>query len=449
VRDVARARRKGAAISVSISPFVPRPGTPFQWERQDSIPETRRKERLLRSSLMLRGLKLSLRDPRVSFLEGVMSRGDRGLSRAVEAAWRAGARFDGWTESFNFAIWERAFAETGTDPDAYLAERDHAAPLPWDHISSGVSTEYLAAERAKALRAETTADCREAGCIECGACGAGHAAPRALPPPVAAGTEARAEALGRRERKTKNGAEELTTKYRVRYVKDDAARFLSHLDIVRAVSRAIGVGLVPAAFSRGFNPHPRLSFGPPLPVGAAGEAEFLDIELVREMPSEELGARLASGLPHGLSVASVARRAAGGSVSSEAEAGEYIIRGIPGLDALGPEGTGERIAALMAAPSAVAARGRANREAGNGSPAETAGKEFVPAREILALAPLPGEPSTLRAVLRLPPAGVVRPTDLVRLLAVPGAGPAELALVRRTALLRRKASAPGGLEAIS
>lgn len=449
VRDVARARRRGAAISVSISPFVPRPGTPFQWERQDAIAETRRKERLLRSLLMMRGVKLSLRDPRVSHLEGVMSRGDRGLSRVIEAAWRAGARFDGWTESFNFGIWESAFAEARIDSTAYLAERDPAAPLPWDHISSGVSKEYLAAERAKALRAEATADCREAGCLACGSCGAGDAAPRTLPPPLETGAGARAESLGRRERKKKSGAEDLAVKYRVRYVKGDAVRFLSHLDIVRAISRAIGVGSVPAAFSRGFNPHPRLSFGPPLPVGATGEAEFFDIELTREMPPEELGARLASGLPCGLAVASVSRRTTAGSIASDAEAAEYVIRGIPGLDALGPAGLGERIAALMAAPSAVAVRGRASREAGGGPPAGAVGMEFVPAREILALAPLPEEPAVLRAILRLPPASFVRPADLVRLLAVPGAGPAELALVRRKAFLRRNPSAPGGLEAIS
>jgi radical SAM family uncharacterized protein/radical SAM-linked protein len=449
VRDVARARRKGAVISVSVSPFVPRPGTPFQWERQDSVGETRRKERLLRSLLMIRGVKLSLRDPRVSLLEGVMSRGDRGLSRVIEAAWRAGARFDGWTESFNSGIWERAFADARLDADAYLAERDPAVPLPWDHISSGATREYLAAERAKALRAETTADCREAGCLACGACDAGDAPARTLPPPPGTGADARAESLGRRERKAKSSAEEPITKYRVRYAKGDAVRFLSHLDIVRAISRALAVGAVPAAFSRGFNPHPKLSFGPPLPVGATGEAEFFDIELVREMPPEELEARLASGLPRGLAVGSVSRRTTGGSIASDAEAAEYIIRGVPGLDALGPAGVGERIAALMAAPSAVVSRGRVTRDAGNRPPVEAEGKEFVPAREILALAPLAGEPGALRAVLRLPPASCLRPADLVRLLAVPGGGPAELALVQRKALLRRKASAPGGLEAIS
>jgi radical SAM family uncharacterized protein/radical SAM-linked protein len=449
VRDVARARRRGAAISVSISPFVPRPATPFQWERQDAMPETRRKERLLRSLLMIRGVKLSLRDPRVSLLEGVMARGDRRLASTIEAAWRGGARFDGWTESFNFGIWERAFAEVGIDAETYLAGRDPAAPLPWDHISSGVSKEYLIAERAKAFRAETTADCREVGCLACGACNAADATPRALPPLLAAGAGARAESLGRRDRKMKNGAEEPAAKYRVRYVKGEAARFLSHLDIVRAISRAIAVGSVPAAFSRGFNPHPKLSFGPPLPVGAAGDAEFFDIELVREVPADELAARLASGLPRGLSVVSVARRAAGGSVSSDAEAAEYVIRRIPGHDALSAAGVRERIAALMAAPSAVAVKGRAGRDAGDGSRAEAAGKEFVPAREIIALTPLPGEPAALRAVLRLPPGGSVRPSDIVRLLAVQGAGPAELAFVRRTALLRRNASAPGGLEAIS
>jgi len=454
VREVARARRKGAVISVSISPFVPRPGTPFQWERQDSVEETRAKERVLRPLLSVRGVKLALRDPRVSFLEGVMSRGDRSLGRAIEAAWSAGARFDAWSERFDFAVWERAFAETGTDAGAFLAERDPAEPLPWDHISAGVSKEFMAGERAKALRGETTPDCREAGCVACGACDDGRAASRGLPERGGEAARQRREFLGRRDRKRKVGAEELSAKYRVRYSKEDEARFLSHLDIVRAIARAVAAGGIPAAFSRGFNPHPKLSFGPPLPVGAAGDAELFDIELTREMPPEELGARLAAGLPRGLAVKAVSRRTTGGSVSSEAEAAEYVIRGVPGLGAMETGDVAERIGALMAAPSVTVERPAVGRDGaggarpGQGGPPAPPAKEIVPARDILALEALAGEPGALRVVLGLPPAASVRPADIVRLLAVPGAGSVERAAVRRTGLLRRKAGEAGGLEAM-
>jgi radical SAM family uncharacterized protein/radical SAM-linked protein len=447
VRAVAHARRKGAVVSVSVSPFVPRPGTPFQWERQDPLEETRRKERLLRPLLTVRGVKLALRDPRVSFLEGVMSRGDRRLSRAVEAAWRAGARFDGWTEWFDLARWERAFAEAGVDAAAYLAARDPGAALPWDHIEGGPSKAYLLAEREKALRGETTPDCRETGCVDCGACAPGGTGARDLPPAESAPPPAeRDEYLGRKERKKRPGPEEAGVRYRVRYSKGPEARFLSHLDIARAIARAIGAGALPAAFSHGFNPHPKLSFGPPLPVGAMGNAEAFDIVLTREMDPDDVRSRLSAGLPRGLRVTAVARRTTGGTIASEAEAAEYVIRGIPGLDALGPERLAARIGALVALPVVSLER----RRAGKDGLAESAGaREIVPAREIVSLEPVPGEPGTLRAVLRLPPAGSLRPSDLVRLLAVPGAGPVERAAVVRTALLRARPGPSGSLEAVA
>ena len=444
VRDVAWSRRKGALVSVSISPFVPRPGTPFQWERQDSLDETRRKERLLRSLLTMRGVKLSLRDPRVSFLEGVLSRGDRRLWRAVEAAWRGGARFDGWSESFDFGAWERAFAEAGVDPAAYLAERDPAAALPWDHISSGVSKAYLLKERERAFRGETTPDCREAGCLDCGACSEDGRRPRALPARNAVAS-ARPMSFGRRERRKRPGADEGPVRYRVRYAKGGNARFLSHLDIVRAMSRAIAVGGVPVAFSRGFNPHPRLSFGPPLPVGAVGDGELIDVELTRDVTPEELGARIGEGLPRGLTVLSVSRVPAGGSIVSETEAAEYVITGIPGLQGLAVGDVEARLAALLAVPGVSVTRRTAGRD---GAPADEVRKELVPAREIQSLGVVSGDPPAVRAVLWLPPVGLLRPADLVRLLAVPGAGAPELALVRRAALLRRAPGATGGLEPV-
>jgi len=446
VRAVAQVRRRGALVSVSVSPFVPRPGTPFQWERQDPVEETRRKERLLRPLMMVRGVKLALRDPRVSFLEGVMSRGDRRLSRVVEAAWRAGARFDGWTEWFDLARWERAFVETGVDAAAYLAAREPDAALPWDHIEGGPSKAYLLAEREKSRRGETTPDCRETGCVECGACPPGGASVRGLPPVDAGPPPAeRDEFLGRKERKKRPGPEEAGVRYRVSYSKGPEARFLSHLDIARAIARAIGAGALPAAFSHGFNPHPKLSFGPPLPVGAMGDAEVFEVVLTREMDAEEVRARLSAGLPRGLRVTAVARRTSGGTVASEAEAAEYVVRGIPGLEGLGPEGARARLDALLTRPSVSVERRRAGKD---GDAEEAGSKEVVPAREIVLLEPLPGEPAALRAVLNLPPAGSLRPSDLVRLLAVPGAGRAERAVVVRTALLRRRPGPPGGFEAV-
>ncbi len=107
-----------------------------------------------------------------------MAQGDRSLSGVIEAAFRAGARFDGWSETFDPAVWRAAFEAAGVRPSSFLEERDPDAPLPWDHIDGGPTREFLLAERAKALLGELTPDCRESGCFDCGACAPAGVAPR-------------------------------------------------------------------------------------------------------------------------------------------------------------------------------------------------------------------------------------------------------------------------------
>ncbi len=135
---VARAPRGGSQIHVSISPFAPKSHTPFQWAGQISRAEIERRNTYLAKRLRRLKVKVSLREPDVSVLEGILGLGDARLAPAVLEAWRRGARFDGWTEHFDFARWEEAFAATGIDYQDYLAPRDVAAPLPWDGVDCGV-----------------------------------------------------------------------------------------------------------------------------------------------------------------------------------------------------------------------------------------------------------------------------------------------------------------------
>ncbi len=439
IRQVARTRKGGARVNVSVSPFVPKAHTPFQWERQDSVKDTARKEAFLRGRLRMKGVKLSTRDPEVSFLEGTMARGDRALAPVIEAAWRAGARFDSWTETFDFGIWRRAFDEAGIEPERYLEAIDEDARLPWDHIEGGASKTFLRAERAKALAGETTPDCREVGCFECGACG-GESASRPMPDPVVAGVaeDARPETFGRRERKIRHGTNNGSVRWRVRYRKGDAVRFISHLDVLRIIVRALTMSGLPIAYTRGFNPHPRLSLGPPLPVGATGDAEFLDIELTRPMAQAEIVQRLSERMPAGIEIASVVPLESRTSVSAQAAAAEYTIGDVPGFADLAAAEIEERIAAVRGLAEASVLRG--DRE-----------KVIRPSERILELEMAGERPPVLRAVLALGEEGALRPVDLVRLLAetgdVPAGGP-ELARVHRTALLRRCAVGRPGLEPI-
>ncbi len=163
--------RGSVRVAVSVSTFVPKAHTPFQWEAQIPFDEVRRRQALLRESVPRKGVELHWHDSDVSFLEGVMARGGREVADVVETAWRAGARFDAWSECFRLQTWLDAFAENGVDP-AQIASRVRSEDeaLPWDHLSAGVDRRYLAAERACALQASVTPDCSFAACTGCEVC---------------------------------------------------------------------------------------------------------------------------------------------------------------------------------------------------------------------------------------------------------------------------------------
>ncbi len=163
--------RGGVRVAVSVSTFVPKAHTPFQWDGQLPLPEVRRRQGLLRQSMPRKGVELSWHDADVSFLEAVLARGGREVAEAIESSWRGGAVFDAWTERFSPERWARAFEATGLDA-AGIAEAslEPGSPLPWDHIDSGLSSRFLVAERADAGRGRTTEDCSFGRCTGCGVC---------------------------------------------------------------------------------------------------------------------------------------------------------------------------------------------------------------------------------------------------------------------------------------
>jgi radical SAM superfamily enzyme YgiQ (UPF0313 family) len=166
------AQRGAVRVAVSVSTFIPKPGTPFQWEPQLPLDEVRRRQAVLREKMPRKGIDLHWHDAEESFLEGVMARGGRRIADVVEAAWRGGARFDAWTEHFSLNRWEEAFVACGVDPSAVAnREYDEDAPLPWEHLSAGVSRRYLLRERARSREALTTPDCTFGACTGCDVCG--------------------------------------------------------------------------------------------------------------------------------------------------------------------------------------------------------------------------------------------------------------------------------------
>ena len=161
-------RAKGLRVNCSASCFVPKPFTPFQWEPQDTIEQFEEKQKHLCHIMHIKGVEFNWHEPQVSFLEAVFARGDRRTADALEAAWKLGCRFDGWTDQFRFDKWMEAFEQTGVDPAFYAnRRREKDELLPWAFIDAGVTQQYLWREYERAVQAQTTPDCRK-GCQGCG-----------------------------------------------------------------------------------------------------------------------------------------------------------------------------------------------------------------------------------------------------------------------------------------
>ncbi|MGN0468157.1 MAG: TIGR03960 family B12-binding radical SAM protein [Acutalibacteraceae bacterium] len=160
---------KGCQVSISVSSFVPKPFTPFQWEAQDTREEIVKKQEYLLSNVKTKKISVSYHKVEISFLEGVLARGDRRLADVIEYAWRHGCKFDSWDDSLKYDVWLEAFDALGIDPLFYSSrKRSFDEVLPWDHLDYGIRKEFLISENIKAHKNETTPHCR----IKCAGCGA-------------------------------------------------------------------------------------------------------------------------------------------------------------------------------------------------------------------------------------------------------------------------------------
>ncbi|MDD4320508.1 MAG: TIGR03960 family B12-binding radical SAM protein [Acidaminococcaceae bacterium] len=161
----------GAKVTVSVSSFVPKPYTPFQWVGQNSLAEINRKQMLLKDALKIKNVTYQYHDSVTSVIEGVFARGDRRLGKALYLAWQRGAKFDGWSEHFSYENWLKAISDAGLDKDFYATrERAQGEVFPWEHIQPGISRAFLWNEYQKSKSGELTGDCRNGDCVGCGAC---------------------------------------------------------------------------------------------------------------------------------------------------------------------------------------------------------------------------------------------------------------------------------------
>ncbi len=162
--------KQGVDIRPSLSSFVPKPHTPFQWRGQASIEELEAKQEFLINNKPRR-TRISFHDSRTSFIEGFLARGDRKLSQVIYTAWQKGCKFDSWSEYFSYDLWSEAIEENNIDIDFYTSRvRPYTEILPWDFIDTGVSKSFLQRENEKAEKGILTSDCRDGICSNCGIC---------------------------------------------------------------------------------------------------------------------------------------------------------------------------------------------------------------------------------------------------------------------------------------
>jgi radical SAM family uncharacterized protein/radical SAM-linked protein len=294
-RRVARTSKKGK-VHVSVATFVPKSHTPFMWLPQISLDESRRRIQFVQKSIKHPRIRVKWNQPEMSWLEGVFSRGDRRLTPVLVNAWQKGARFDAWSECFSLDLWQEAFCDSSVDPGFYLHRlRSFDEVLPWDHIQCGVSKEYLEKEWKRAEQGEWTPDCREK-CLNCGVCD--HRDVQPLLFREWKGARKEEAPLARRERLP-------AKRIRIVFSKRGPARYMSHLELVRALVRAFKRAGVSLIYSEGYHPMPKLSFASALPVGTESLHEILEIQWYDSTPDHPLRDRINEQLPSGLEIRSL------------------------------------------------------------------------------------------------------------------------------------------------
>lgn len=327
-------KRRPLNFNVTISNFTPKPHTPFQWHSV-STAEFQRKQALLREEFRtIRGLKANFTDVRISAMEDFVGRGDRRLSSVVRRAWELGAGMDSWWESLEraFQAWTTAIDEANLswkyrqveqgewnlfadDSHPEQTTSDYDAPLPWDHLDTGIDKAWLKEDLRKALEAAIVPDCSFEGCSHCGVCGTDFGHNVVVPPPPIPEFDGQFVPNVTR-----------VQRMRLWFGKLGDMALISHLDLMRLFDRAVRRAALPIAYTNGFHPSPRISPANALPLGATSAGEIIDMELTAVMEPEAFRAAIAAQLPPDLPVYRVETiPLEAGAATKLLERAEYIV----------------------------------------------------------------------------------------------------------------------------
>jgi len=309
-RECTSLSKKRLNFNITISNFTPKPHTPFQWHSVSTSEFLRKQELLKEEFRRIKGVKINYTDVRISAMEDFVGRGDRRLAPVVKRAWELGAGMDSWWENLDkaYGAWEQAIAEADLtwkyrlvengewnifqDNDTTTSVEDATdAPLPWDHLNTGIDKQWLKDDLQRALDAATVPDCAFEGCSHCGICGTDFGHNIVVKPPEIPKFEGHFKP-------NQNKAQKL----RMWFGKRDEMGLISHLDLVRLFDRAIRRAALPISFTGGYHPGPKISIASALSLGITSNGEIVDFELTEEMDEKEFRDRLAVQLPENIPI---------------------------------------------------------------------------------------------------------------------------------------------------
>jgi radical SAM family uncharacterized protein len=315
------------SLNASVSVFVPKAHTPFEREAQMPVRDAELVIHSLRKSFTRSRVSIRFQNPRMSLVEGILSRGDRRLGGVLEAVFGSGERFSSWDDEFDFGKWEIALKSAGIDAGRYLSFDAAIEPLPWGHIDAGVKRDFLSRERERSRTGTLTGSCLEDDCAGCGVCGGcvGNRSPRSAPGAARAETREKPSGGDGGKPLIAPRREVPTFKVVFRFVKQGLFRYISHLDLLSLLARALRMTELPVATTKGFNPKPRLSLPFPLLLGAESTCEIGEVYFLEPVAPEPFIRRMNEVLDEDLRITEAETRPGGRSLASKPFFHEYTV----------------------------------------------------------------------------------------------------------------------------
>lgn len=294
----------GLDITCTLSIFVPKPFTPFQWYGQMNLDKVDEHIKYLKEKTKhIKGLKINYHEDTISQIEAVLTRGDISLCKYIEELYKKGCYLDAWGEYFNKDIWHETAKELGINL-AELAQKQYSTEetLPWDFINIGVDKEWLIKE----YNDSNTKPTCEKGCVNCGVC-KNLKTRKILAEPFKASEKAQNLKFEIKDPKTCQGYDREIYKYRIKLTKTGILKYFSHLDWQNTFFKALSRTDLDIVYSLGYNPSMKVSMGIALPLFAESECELVDIELFDNLSLEDLKLKLEKVLPEQSKIISIVK----------------------------------------------------------------------------------------------------------------------------------------------